>query len=226
MIAPMPTDWFPLWLSLRVAGLATLASAPLALALAWLLTHKRFRGRQILEGVILLPLMLPATVLAYYLLVLLAQGTPLGRLYQALCGAPLLFTWRAAALAAMLHTTPLLVRSCRDALEALDPSLERAARACGAPWWRVLLSVSLPQARRPLLAALVLAFGRALGDFGVTLMIAGNLPGQTQTMPVAIYSAAASGDASSARAFVLILSFVILGLLCLAARLEPKRALR
>lgn len=226
MNAPMQTDWFPLWLSLRVASLATLAAIPVALALSWLLANKEFRGKRLLEVVVLLPLLLPATVLAYYLLVLLSHSSPVGILCERILGRPLLFTWQAATLAAFIHTTPLLVRAARDAFEAVDPACQRAARSFGASSWAVFWRVTVPLALRPLAAAAVLAFGRALGDFGITLMIAGNLPGSTQTLPVAVYSAAASGNAASARALVLAFSALILTLLYAAARLEPKRALR
>jgi len=222
----MQSGWFPLWLSLRVAAVATLAAVPCALALGWLLSRCEFRGKQVLQGAILLPLMFPPTVLGFYLLVLFSHGTPLGRAWESAFGSPLLFTWRAAALAALVHATPLLVRALRDAFEGLSPDMERAVRSCGASGWTIFWRVALPQVRRQLAAAVVLAFGRALGDFGITLMIAGNIPGSTQTLPVAVYSAASSGNGASARALVLAISALILGLMYAAARLEPKRALR
>ena len=226
MDAPMQSGWFPLWLSLRVAAVATLAAVPCALALGWLLSRCEFRGKQVVQGAILLPLMFPPTVLGFYLLVLFSQGTLLAKAWESAFGSPLLFTWRAAALAALIHTAPLLVRACRDALEALPRDVERAARSCGASGWTVFWRVALPQIQRALAAAAVLAFGRALGDFGITLMIAGNIPGSTQTLPVAVYSAASSGNGAYARALVLAVSALILGLMYAAARLEPKRALR
>jgi molybdate transport system permease protein len=223
MNAPMPIDWFPLWLSLRVAALATLIALPVALGLAHLLAKHRFRAKAALEAVITLPLVLPATVLAYYLLVLLGRSSALGRAYESVFGAPLLFTWQAAVVAAWIHATPLLVHSARISFESVDPGLEKAARSLGASGWRVFLRVTLPAAERRILAAVVLAFGMALGDFGVTIMIAGNLAGRTQTMPVAIYSAVESGNGATARALVLVVSAVILGILFLAKRLEPKQ---
>lgn len=226
MDAPMMSGWFPLWLSLRVAALATLAAVPCALPLAWWLSRHEFRGKQIVEGMVLLPLMFPPTVLGYYLLVLLSHDSLVGRAWEMAFGSPLLFTWRAAVLAAWIHATPLLIRACRDALSGLPPDIERAARSCGASAWTIFWHVALPQIPRPLTAAAVLAFGRALGDFGITLLIAGNIPGSTQTLPVAVYSAASSGNGTYARALVLTVSIVILGLMYAAARLEPKRALR
>lgn len=222
----MQTGWFPLWLSLRVAAIATLAAVPVGLALAWVLSRHEFRGKRIVEAAVLAPLMFPATVLAFYLLVLFARQSPLGRLWEAAFGTPLLFTWQAAAVAAFIHTTPLLVRGCRDALDRLDPDYERAARSFGAGPWRILWRVALPQIRRPLAAALMLAFGRAMGDFGITLMIAGNVPGKTQTLPLAVYVAATSGEGAKARALVLVISALLVGLMYGAARLDPRRALR
>ena len=116
----MEIDWFPLWLSLRVAALATLLALPLAIWLAHLLAHRQFRGKALLDMLINLPLILPATVLAYYLLVLLGQSTPLGRIFESILGGPLLFTWQAAVLAALIHTIPLLVQSSRTAFEGVD----------------------------------------------------------------------------------------------------------
>jgi molybdate transport system permease protein len=223
MDGPMQIDWFPLWLSLRVAALATLVALPIALGLAHLLAQRRFRGKAALEAVLMLPLILPATVLAYYLLVLLGSSSALGRAYESLFGAPLLFTWQAAVVAALIHAMPLLVKSARTSFESVDPDLAKAARSLGASEWRIFWRVTLPAADRRILAAVVLAFGMALGDFGITIMIAGNLVGRTQTMPVAIYSAVESGNGAAARALVLVLSAVILGILFLANRLEPKR---
>jgi molybdate transport system permease protein len=219
----MPIDWFPLWLSLRVAALATLVALPVALGLAYLLAKRRFRGKAALETIVMLPLVLPATVLAYYLLVVLGRTSSLGRTYESVFGLPLLFTWQAAVVAAWIHATPLLVKSARTAFESVDPDLAKAARSLGASEWRVFWRVILPAAERRILAAVVFAFGMALGDFGITIMIAGNLAGQTQTMPVAIYSAVQSGNGAAARALVLVVSVVILGVLFLANRLEPKR---
>ena len=225
MNAPMQIDWFPLWLSLRVAALATLLGLPVALWLAHLLANRQFRGKAVLDAAITLPLMLPATVLAYYVLVLVGQASPLGRLYQSIFGAPLLFTWQAAVLAALIHTTPLLAKSSRTAFEEVDRNCEKAARGLGASEWRVFWRVTLPLARRPVAAAALLAFGRALGDFGITIMIAGNIPGRTQTLPLAVYSAVESGNGAAARALVLAISVTIIGILFLANRLGPKRVL-
>jgi molybdate transport system permease protein len=137
-------------------------------------------------------------------------------------GAPLVFTWKAAVVAALLHSLPLLVKSARAALESVDRSLERAARNLGASEWRLFWRVTLPLARRSIYAAVALAFARSLGDFGVTLMVAGNIPGRTQTVAVAIYDAVEAGNTVLARTLVLVISVVAVLILTLANRLNPR----
>ena len=218
-------DWFPLWLSLQVAVLATVISLGVGLVLAYVLARYRFRGREALDALLTLPIVLPPTVLGYYLLVLLGRNTPLGRAFEAVFGFPLVFTWQAAVLAATFHSIPLLVKSARAALESVDRSMENAARTLGASEWRIFFRVTLPLARRSILAATVFAFARALGDFGVTIMIAGNIPGKTQTMAVAIYDAVQSGNTLPANVMVLIISAVAVGILYWTNRLESVRTL-
>jgi molybdate transport system permease protein len=153
------------------------------------------------------------------LLVVLGRNSPIGQLYEWLFGAPLVFSWQAAVVAALFHSTPLLVKSARAAFESVDRSYERAARNLGASELRLFWRVTLPLARRSILAATALAFARALGDFGVTLMIAGNIPGRTQTMAVAIYDAVEAGNGQVARVLVVIISAVTLAVLLVANRL-------
>jgi molybdate transport system permease protein len=220
-------DWFPLWLSLRVAGLATLLSLIIGLWLAYILANREFRGKEVLDAAVTLPFVLPPTVLGYYLLVLLGRASPLGRLYESIVGQPLVFTWQAAVVAALLHAIPLLVKSARAALESVDRSYENAARNLGASEWRVFWRVTLPLARRSVFAAAVLAFARSLGDFGATLMIAGNIPGRTQTAAIAIYDAVESGNTALAGTLVLIISAIGIAVVYVANRLEwpvPERS--
>ena len=217
-------DWFPFWLSLRVACLATLISMAVGLAAAYLLVRGDFRGRNLLETVFTLPIVLPPTVLGYYLLVLLGRGSPLGQAYEDVIGSPLVFTWQAAVIAACLHATPLLVRAARAAFQSVDHTLENAARSLGAAEWRVFWRVTLPLAKRSIAAAAVFAFARALGDFGVTIMIAGNIPGRTQTMSVAIYDAYQSGNTMAANVLVVILSLTALLVLFLMNRAGERQA--
>ena len=172
-----------------------------------------------------LPIVLPPTVLGYYLLVLLGRDTFLGRGFEAVFGFPLVFTWQAAVVAATLHSIPLLVKAARAALESVDHNMENAARTLGASEWRIFFQVTLPLARRSILAATVFAFARSLGDFGVTIMIAGNIPGRTQTMAVAIYDAVQSGDTLLANLMVLIISALAIGILYWTNRLQGERLL-
>jgi molybdate transport system permease protein len=161
---------------------------------------------------------LPPTVLGYYLLVAFGRPSPLGRVYEWIVGHPLVFTWQAAVVAALFHATPLLIKSARAAFESLDHSYERAARNLGASEWRLFWRVTLPLTRRSILAASALAFARALGDFGITLMIAGNIPGRTQTVALAIYDAVESGKGNTALTLVLVISAVSIAILTVANR--------
>ena len=214
----MPIDWFPLWLSLRVAGFSTAIAIALGLWIAWVLANRAFRGKEVVDAAVTLPLVLPPTVLGYYLLVVLGRSSPLGKVYEWAIGQPLVFTWQAAVVAALFHAMPLLIKSARAAFETVDHSYERAARSLGATELRLFWSVTLPLTRRSILAASALAFARALGDFGVTLMIAGNIPGRTQTVALAIYDAVESGNGALARTLVLTISAVALLILSLANR--------
>jgi len=219
----MQLDWFPLWLSLRVAALSTVIAFFGGLALAYVLANRQFRWKEVIDAAVTLPLVLPPTVLGYYLLVVLGRQSPLGKLFEGIFGSPLVFTWKAAVVAALFHAGPLLIKSSRAALESVDRSYERAARNLGATEWRVFWLVSLPLAWRSILAAVVLAFARALGDFGITIMIAGNIPGRTQTVAVAIYDAVESGNGMLARTLVLVISVVALLVLSIANRLGARR---
>jgi len=179
-------DLFPIWLSLRVAVMATCLTLMLGIPLAWFLARTRFRGRELLEGLVVLPLVLPPTVLGYYLLVVIGARGPIGRLLGSL-GIELAFTWRAAVLAACVGSIALLVKAAQAGFETVDRRLEDAARTLGRSEWRIFWSITLPLAFRSIVAGTVLAFCRALGDFGITLMVAGSIPGRTQTLPLAIY---------------------------------------
>ncbi len=219
----MPIDWFPLWLSLRVAALSTLIAVALGLWIAYTLAYRTFRGKEFADALVSLPLVLPPTVLGYYLLVVLGRTSPFGKLYEAITGSPLVFTWQAAVIAALFHSLPLLVKSTRAALESVEPSYARAARSLGASEWRIFSRITLPLVRRSILAAAAIAFARSLGDFGVTIMIAGNIPGRTQTIAVAIYDAVESGNGDVARTMVLVISAVALLILWAANRLSPNQ---
>jgi molybdate transport system permease protein len=204
--SPSAIDWFPLFLSLRVAALATLLVLSFGTGVAYLLSHKKFRGKALIESVITLPLVLPPTVLGYYLLVLLGRDSLPGMIYEKLFGQPLVFTWQAAVVAALVHSGPLYIRSARAVLEAVDYRYEWAAHSMGASEWRTFFSITLPLAWRGLSSLASLSFARSLGDFGITMMVAGNIPGSTQTLSVAIFEAVESGNGHLARILVLAIS--------------------
>lgn len=212
-----------LWLSVKVATAATLLNALLGIPLAYLLARRRFWGRGLVDLLVTLPLILPPTVTGYYLIVLLGRRGLLGAPLFAATGWSIAFTWYAAVVAATVMALPLLVRTARAAIESVDHDLERAAYTLGRSEWRTALEVTLPLARNGLIAGLVLAFARALGEFGATLMLAGNIPGKTATVPLAIYTAVQTGETSEALALVGLLTVLSCVVLLVAGRLGPAR---
>jgi molybdate transport system permease protein len=198
----------PFVLSLEVAVVATLLAAVVGLPVARLLARRAFFGREALDALFSLPLVMPPTVLGYFLLVLLGRRGTVGRVYQSITGDTLVFTKKGAMIAAAVSALPLVVKFGRAAFAAVDPELVLAARTLGATPSRAFFAIELPLALRGLAAALGLAFARALGDFGATLMVAGDTPGVTQTASMAIYDAAIAGRASEANVLVVLLSAI------------------
>lgn len=196
----------PLLLSFQVSICATLLAGVLGVALAGVLSRRRFPGAQLLDAVLNAPLVLPPTVLGYYLLILLGRSSALGRAYEAVFGSPIVFTRTGAVCAAALAALPFVARSARAALDSLEPRFAEAAATLGATPLRAFLRVLLPLASRGILAGLTLGFARSLGDFGVTLMVAGNIPGQTQTASLAIYDAIQAGRDAQAGGLAAILT--------------------
>jgi len=203
-------DYQAIWLSAKVATLATLLALPAGFAVAAVLVFVRLPGKALLEGLINLPLVLPPVVVGYLLLMLLGDGSPLGDLLKAL-DIRVIFTWKAAVLAALVVGFPLLVRSLRIGMESIDKNLLAAARTLGAPWHDLLFTMILPLSRRSMLAGATLMFARGLGEFGATIMIAGNIAGTTRTIPLAIYdyTAVPGGDG---QALTLCLVAIVLSL--------------
>jgi len=208
----------PLWLTLKVAGVATLVTFILGVNLAFLVARSRFWGREGLDALCTLPLVLPPTVLGYYLIVLIGRQGWLGRWLQETWGISLIFTWQGAVLAAAVVSLPLIFKSARAAFEEVNPELENAARTLGLSETAVFFRVSLPLAWRGILAGGMLAFARAMGEFGATLMVAGNLPGKTQTLSLAVYDAVQSGNDAEATVLVIIISTVCLTILVVSSR--------
>jgi molybdate transport system permease protein len=191
-----PEEWGIVALSLRVGVVATLAALPIAFAIAWLLARGRFPGKILIEAIVYLPLVVPPVVTGWFLLVAFAPGGPLGVLSDGV-----LFRWTGAAIAAGVMALPLMVRAIRLSIEAVDRRLEGAARTLGAGPWRVFWTITSPLSLPGLLAGTVLGFARSLGEFGATITFVSNVPGQTQTLPLAIYAALQrpDGDAIALR---------------------------
>jgi len=198
--------WPALRLSLLVTAVATLVVAVLGTAFGWLLAKRSFRGREALDAFLTLPMVLPPTVTGYYLILLLGRRGLLGGPVYAWTGWAVTFTWVAAVVAASVIALPLMVRSARAAIESVDPRYEAVAATLGKGPLETFLRVTLPLARRGILAGIVLSFARAFGEFGATLMLAGNIPGRTQTMPLAIYEAVVSGEDDRALLLALVLT--------------------
>lgn len=209
--------WNPLLLSLRVATLATALVTLVGLALALWLARSDFQGKSIVETMVSLPMILPPSVVGYYLLLFLGRSGPLFFL-----GIRIVFTWPAAVIASAVVALPLMVQSSRAAIAAVDPALEKAAGTLGSPPWKVVWDVTLPLARRGILAGAMLAFARSLGEFGATLMVAGNIPGRTQTLPLAIYDLVQANRMSQANFAVLLMTVVAFMLLFSVNRLERR----
>ena len=217
------TDWFPLWLSLRVSAIATLLAVVFGVALAYLLAKWQSRWTSVVEAVFTLPIVLPPTVLGYYLLTLLGTRSTLGRTWESLFGAPLVFTQSGAVVAATVSALPFVIRAARAAISNVDPRVEQAARVVGMSEWKVARVVTLPLAARGIGAGVALGFARALGDFGATVMVAGKIPGQTQTLPVAVYDAVQAGDEATARTGSLVLGGIAVVVLIFVTQVFARR---
>lgn len=204
-----PEEWQAVRLSLRVASVATLVSLPLAIWVAHLLARKSFWGKGLLNGLVLLPLILPPVVTGYLLLILLGRQGPLGALLERLFGLTLAFDWTGAVVAAAIMGFPLTVRAIRLAIEAVDPGLEQAARTLGAGPLRCFATVTLPLAVPGILAGAVLGFAKALGEFGATITFVSNIPGQTRTVPSAIYSFLQTPGGEGAAVRLAVLSVIL-----------------
>lgn len=209
----------PLLLTLKVATLATLLAFIAGTIMARLLAGKNFLGRDLLDAACTLPLVLPPTVLGYYLIVVFGRNGFLGRWLESQFGISLMFTWQGAVLAAAVVAFPLIYKSARAALESVPRDCENAARTLGASEMEIFLRISLPLATPGILAGVMMAFARAMGEFGATLMIAGNIPGRTQTLSLAVYSAVQAGQDDIANFLVLVISVVSIAILVTAAKL-------
>ena len=215
--------WSALRLSLIVTVVATSLVVVIGTACAFILAKGKFRGRELLDAVITLPLVLPPTVTGYYLIVLLGRHGLIGSYLYELTGWSVVFTWWAAVIAAAVMALPLMVKSARAAIESVNPQYELASYTLGKGRAETFFRITLPLARRGIFAGIVLSFARALGEFGATLMLAGNIPGKTQTMPLAIYETVVAGENKQAQILALILTAVSLTAIYLTNKLANSR---
>lgn len=216
----MENIWIPLLLSLKVAGWATAINLVLGVATGFFLARTRFPGRDLLDSLLTLPMVMPPTVLGYYLLVLTGRNSAFGSWLYDTFGINLIFTWQGAVLASCVVAFPLVFKPARAAFEGVNPQLEQAGRVLGLNELAVFFRITLPLAWRGILAGLLLAFARALGEFGATLMIAGSIPGRTQTLSIAVYEAVQAGQDQTANLLVAITSLVCISVLLSATWLS------
>ncbi len=213
----------PILLSLKISVVASIIVLIIGAMVAWAMTRRRrFRGYTLVETFIMLPLVLPPTVVGFLLLVILGKKSGIGQLVERLFAQPIIFTWMAAVIASVVVAFPLVYQSVKTGLLSVDRDLLDAARSMGASEWQLLVYITIPLAKRSLVTAYVLGFARGLGEFGATLMIAGNIPNRTQTLPTAIYLAVESGNQALAWAWtgaIILISFTLLGL----TAIRPKR---
>lgn len=219
-------EYAAILLSLKVAFSATLVSLPVGFGVAYLMTFCRFRGKVILDVIINLPLTLPPVVIGYLLLILLGQKGFIGRQLLEQFGIRLIFTWKAAVIATAVVGFPLLVRSIRIGMETIDLQIIKAARTLGAGWLDAMFSVIIPLSLRGVIAGSALMFARALGEFGATIIVAGNIPGVTQTIPLAIYDYASSPDGDAMAMMLCVVSVVISVIVLLFHEYLSRRMIR
>jgi molybdate transport system permease protein len=212
-------DWRPVLLTLQVASVATLLALVLGVALAWVVARLSFPGRHLLEAVCMLPLVLPPTVVGYYILIAMGRNSPLGQWLRRNFDYTVIFSWHGAVLASTIVALPLVLKSASAAFANVDRNLEDAARTLQQSALSVFARVTLPLAWRGILAGAMLAFARAMGEFGATLMVAGNIPGETQTLAMAVYDAAQSGQDQLALLLVVLTSALCVAILFASNRL-------
>jgi molybdate transport system permease protein len=219
-------DYSALWLTLKVAFFATGLALVLGVAAGFGIARTRLPGRRLVEAVLTLPMVLPPTVLGYYLIVTFGRNSALGGWLHGTFGINLIFTWQGAVIAAATVAFPLVFTSARAAFEGVDANFEKAARVLGARELKVFARVTLPLAMRGIAAGTLLAFARAMGEFGATLMIAGNIPGKTQTLSMAIYDAVQAGNDTLANVLVVVISAMCIVILVVSGHLLGRSATR
>ena len=208
-------DFSPLWISIKTAFLATIITSTIGIFISYKMANYKVRGRGIIDGVFTLPLILPPTVIGFFLLLICGKNGFVGKIFMSF-NKNIIFSWSATVIAATVVAFPMMYRTCRSAFEQIDKNMISAARTLGLSETKIFFKIAIPLAWPGIIGGLVLSFARALGEFGATLMIAGNIPGKTQTMPVAIFFAVEGGDMNKAMLWVLIIvaiSFIMIFLL-------------
>jgi molybdate transport system permease protein len=219
----MDEAWIALRLTLKVAGVATAINMVVGVGIAYLFARKQFFGKDVLDTILTLPMVMPPTVLGYYLLVIIGKNGPIGRLLKEYFNINLIFTWEGAVIAAAIVSFPLVFKAARAAFESLEPQYEQAAKVLGVSNSAIFFRVTLPLAWRGILAGVLLSFARSAGEFGATLMVAGSIPGKTQTLSIAVYEAVQAGQDATANFLVLLTSIVCISVLLVSGKLVPGR---
>ena len=215
------TDFFnPIWLSLKITIIASVIVIISGILIGRLLARNSFKGKSIVETVLLLPMVLSPTVVGFLLIVIFGRNSIFGQGIEWLFNQPVIFTWWAAVIASVVVAFPLMYQSAKSGFQAIDTTIEEAARVDGAGEWNILYYLSIPLASKSIISGAILSFARALGEFGATLMFAGNIPGQTQTLPTAIYTAIDSGNMELAWLWVISIIFISFIMLMIIQRKE------
>ncbi|MFE8699489.1 molybdate ABC transporter permease subunit [Cytobacillus sp. FJAT-54145] len=214
--------WSPVVLSLKVSSVALLVVIISGVLIAKFMKNKKFKGRVVVETILLLPLVLPPTVVGFLLIMIFGLGSPIGQFIESLFNQTVMFTWWAAVIASTVVAFPLMYQSCKTGFSSVDQEIEHAARVDGANEWRVFFFITLPLSYKAIISGAILSFARAIGEFGATLMFAGNLPGKTQTLPTAIYVALESGNTALASLWVIMIIVISFIMLLIASNLKPQ----
>lgn len=205
--------WSPIWLSLKIATIAGIVVVVIGTLVGRVLARKTFKGKAVLETILMLPMVLPPTVIGFFLIVIFGKNSIAGQAIEWIFKQPIIFTWWAAVIASIVVAFPLMYQSAKSGFQGINQDIEEAARVDGANEWKIFLFISIPLASKALISGCILSFARALGEFGATLMFAGNIPGKTQTIPTAIYIAIDSGNMTMAWLWVIsivAISFIML----------------
>ena len=219
----MDEAWVALKLTLKVAGIATTINMVFGVGIAYLFARKQFFGKDVMDTILTLPMVMPPTVLGYYLLVLIGKNGSIGHFLKEYFNINLIFTWQGAVIAAAIVSFPLVFKAARAAFESLEPQYEQAAKVLGVSNTAIFFRVTLPLAWRGILAGVLLSFARSAGEFGATLMVAGSIPGKTQTLSIAVYEAVQAGQDATANFLVFLTSVVCISVLLVSGKLVPGR---